>query len=84
MTGIRRRGHLSLVVSAPAVQDAVTEQAIAATGPAAEAVPTRASAAINPAAPPAPLAAAPDTGGLPADAAALVRLVTGAPVATPA
>jgi integrase len=79
-----RRGHLSLIVSAPGGPDAPTEPAVAATGPAAEAVPAGPPAATVPAAPPAPLAAAPDTGGLPADAAALVRLVTGGPLATPA
>ncbi len=84
MTAIRRRGHLSLLVSAPAGQDIVTKPAIAATGLAAGAVPAGPAAATVPSAPPAPPTGAPDTGGLPADAAALVRLVTGAPLATPA
>ncbi len=84
MTAIRRRGHLSLLVCAPAGQDTATEQAVAATGPAAGAVPPGPPAAAVPGASPSPLTAAPDTGGLPADAAALVRLVTGAPLATPA
>lgn len=78
----RRRGHLSLVVSAPAEQDAT-----GAASPAAGAVPALGGV---PAAPPAgaaslgPLTVVPDAATLSADAAALVRLVSGAPVATPA
>ncbi|MFD2090458.1 tyrosine-type recombinase/integrase [Blastococcus deserti] len=80
---LRRRGHLSLVVSASAgEQDATGAVSLAAgAAPALGGVPAAPSAEAVPAA---PRAAGPDIGDLPADAAALVRLVSGAPVATPA
>src|SRR4051794_4226507 len=78
MTAIRRRDHLSLVVSAPGGLHTATEPAPASTGP----VPAGPPAAAAVAAP--PCRTGPDTGDLSADVAALVRLVSGAPVATPA
>jgi hypothetical protein len=78
MTAIRRRDPLSLLVSAPGGLDAATEPALASTGP----VPAGPPAAPAVAAP--PCRTGPDTGDLSADVAALVRLVSGAPVATPA
>jgi hypothetical protein len=57
MTAIRRRGHLSLIVSAPGGLDAATEPALAGTGP----VPAGPPAAAAVAAPPRPPARTPET-----------------------